>query len=64
MGKGASNLPPEKPKLAGIEEDATADNTEAVALPLCAGYCRGALTWIMEPVNQYTQPAPSSGGKK
>ncbi len=65
MGKSvASNLPAEEPPLAGIEAAATADNNEASALPLAAGLCRSGVTWVMEPINQFTQPAPSSGGKK
>lgn len=63
MGKGISNTPAEEPPLAGIEDAATADNNEAAALPLAAGYNRSAVTWIMEPANQFNQPAPS-GGKK
>jgi hypothetical protein len=64
MGKGVANLPTEEPPLAGIEDAATADNNEAAALPLSAGYCRAAVTWIMEPANQFNQPAPAAGGKK
>jgi hypothetical protein len=64
MGKGATNLPVEEAPLAGIEDSATADNNEAVALPLAAGYVRSAVTWVMEPANQFTQPAPTTGGKK
>jgi hypothetical protein len=63
MGKSLSNTPTDEPPLAGIEDSATADNDEGVALPLAAGYSRSAVTWVMDPINQYNQPAPS-GGKK
>lgn len=65
MGKSvSSNLPTEEPPLAGIENSGTADNNEAAVLPLSAGHCRAAVTWCMEPINQFNQPAPSTGGKK
>lgn len=66
MGKSAaSNRPAEEPPLAGIEDSATADNNEAAALPVGAGYCRAAVTWLDDPSGQFNQPSPSqAGGKK
>ena len=63
MKKGA-NLPASQNKVLNIDPRDTSTNQEGIPVTWFAGTRMVALQWIMEPVNQFTRPAPDSRGKK
>lgn len=56
MSKG--NSPAADPKIGEIEQDDVSTNEEAVPLAMFAGERVLKLNWLMNPVNQFTKPAP------
>lgn len=57
--KTGANLPQEPSPLLNLDPREVVTNAEAVPVPWFAGTRLLALQWLMEPIHQFTQPAPS-----
>lgn len=63
--KGASQLPPEDPTPAGLDEESQSTAQEAQPAPYLAGTRPVAARWISPIYNQFSEVAPEARpGKK
>lgn len=62
--KTGSNLPRDTSPLLNLDPREAVTNAEAIPVPWFAGTRILALQWLMEPVRQFTRPAPDQRVKK
>ncbi len=62
--KTGSNLPRDTSPLLNLDPREAVTNAEAIPVPWFAGTRILALQWLMEPVHQFTRPAPDQRVKK